>query len=327
MIFSSGENSLSHFVCNALNIKIEDCQSYWSKYSKCVEHALNAARNDAVSALKRSFLKGKPKLSCTNKFEVLTLLFYVLLDYWKAKGESGKETMTLKEILQMRKNSTSIYFDFIEYFVSAVVGKMKYKNHCCEKLLSSFTTVSDEALAILIFENNIATWNNMASKNITKNSGVTRKYTNGGSSQGDIASSQRFQGWSCRGMVRFNKLYNQVELDQKSNHAKLFEENFQEYYKNGEVNGKIKKTDQPLFEFVRIRHSLWNEPVELNMGVLVGSVTVSNEIHPIHCSSNDTHKSDAENEDKEYADSEEDEDPFNTKQHQMINKGIILEEV
>ena len=88
--------------------------------------------------------------------------------------------MTLSEILKMRTDTTNIYFDFIEYFVSSVVRKHHYKDNRCNKLLSEFTTVSDEALAILIFENNIETWKDMASKNITKNSNVSHKYTNGG---------------------------------------------------------------------------------------------------------------------------------------------------
>ena len=59
MIFSNHENSLNFIVCEALNIQINDQQSYWAKYASCVEKSLKAARNDAVSAVKKSFLKGK----------------------------------------------------------------------------------------------------------------------------------------------------------------------------------------------------------------------------------------------------------------------------
>ena len=61
----------------------------------------------------------------------------------------------------------------------------------CEKLISEFSTVSDEALAILILENNIDTWKDMIEKNITKNSTVAKKYTNCGTSKGSVASSCR----------------------------------------------------------------------------------------------------------------------------------------
>src|SRR5687767_2141263 len=100
----------------------------------------------------------------------------------------------------LRKDSTNMYFEFVEYFVSSVVGRNHYKFHRCNKLLSEFPTVSDEALAILIYENNIDTWKHMSIKKITKNSDVTRKYRNGGSSQGEVASLQRYQGRSTDGM-------------------------------------------------------------------------------------------------------------------------------
>ena len=58
--------------------------------------------------------------------------------------------MRLSDILQLRNDTTNKYFEFIEHFVSSVAGKIYFKNNQCEQLLSDFTTVSDEALAILI---------------------------------------------------------------------------------------------------------------------------------------------------------------------------------
>ena len=83
--------------------------------------------------------------------------------------------MTLSDILQLRNDTTGNYFEFIEPFISSVVGKIYFKNNQCDQLLSDFTTVSDEALAILIYENNVETWKDMVDKNITKNSKVTKK--------------------------------------------------------------------------------------------------------------------------------------------------------
>ena len=76
--------------------------------------------------------------------------------------------MTVNEILKMRKDTSSLYFNFIEYFVSSVVGKTHYKLYKCDELLSKFTTVSDEVLAILIYKNNLDTWKDMAYRKITK---------------------------------------------------------------------------------------------------------------------------------------------------------------
>lgn len=76
--------------------------------------------------------------------------------------------------MEMRQDTTCLYFDFIEYFASSVVGKNYCKYHSCNKLFSEFTSVSDEAMTILIFDNNIDIWKDMSEKNITKNSNVVR---------------------------------------------------------------------------------------------------------------------------------------------------------
>ena len=55
MIFSMQEQSLSYLVCHNLNIKVEHHQIFWSKYSKFVEEAVNAERNNAVQAVKKHF--------------------------------------------------------------------------------------------------------------------------------------------------------------------------------------------------------------------------------------------------------------------------------
>ena len=111
----------------------------------------------------------------------------------------------------------------------------------CEKKISEFTTVSDEALAILIFENNLDTWKDMSEKNITKNSSVAKKYTNGGTSKGAVTSSRRYQGWSSNGLKRFNELFDLVKENCESNCANDFEESFLLFCINGGVNGKVKK--------------------------------------------------------------------------------------
>ena len=82
MIFSSEENSLTHFVCMALNITIEDQWSYWSKYAGFIEKAVNAARNDAVSAVKKSFLKGKPNCLCYKLYKSVLTILSIVFKAW-----------------------------------------------------------------------------------------------------------------------------------------------------------------------------------------------------------------------------------------------------
>ena len=78
-------------------------------------------------------------------------------------------------------------------------------------------------MAILIYENNVETWKDMVDKNITKNSKVTKKYTNGRSSNGLTASTCQYQGWSSNGMKRFNKLFDMVKADRSSENALIYE--------------------------------------------------------------------------------------------------------
>ena len=63
MMFTNHNQSLNYLVCHKLNISQEQHKTFWLKYSKFVETALNAARNDAVQAVKKSFLKGNVNLS------------------------------------------------------------------------------------------------------------------------------------------------------------------------------------------------------------------------------------------------------------------------
>ena len=114
-------------------------------------------------------------------------------------------------------------------------------------------------MAILIYENNLDTWRDMVEKEITKNSSIVKKFTNGGSSKGEVASSHQYQGWSSNGIKHFNELFDLVKCDRKMENAKASEESFQDSCITGGVIGKSKKAMVPLFEQVQIHHKLWEE--------------------------------------------------------------------
>ena len=144
----------------------------------------------------------------------MTPITYTLpLDFVKAcKGiENVREALNLQKIMQMHSENNFMYYDFISYFVSAVIGKMDYKKKCCSNVLSIYATVCDEAFAILSFENNFDTWMDMGVRGDTKMSKVPCKYTNGGKSQHKVATSQHNKGWSNEGLHRFNVLFDLVQ--------------------------------------------------------------------------------------------------------------------
>ena len=59
MVYDTRKNTICQRVCNHLNMAEAGRVSFWSTYSPCVEAAIRVARNDAVQAMKNSFLGGK----------------------------------------------------------------------------------------------------------------------------------------------------------------------------------------------------------------------------------------------------------------------------
>ena len=59
LLYDTKKNSICQKVCTHLNMAEAGKASFWSKYSPCVESAIRIARNDAIQAMKNSFLGGK----------------------------------------------------------------------------------------------------------------------------------------------------------------------------------------------------------------------------------------------------------------------------
>lgn len=252
----------------------------------------------------------------------------MIQDFCNAPKEVAEVTFTLSKILELRKDTSKVYFAFIEYFVSGVVGKNVYKKNKCDKLLSQFTSVSNEALAILIFENNVDTWNDMAQNKITKNSNVYQKYTNGGSSKAAVGSSRRYHGWSTDGLKRFNELFDIVKTDRLSPNAKVFEESFRAFCINGGMSGKTKKPSKPLCEYIEVRHELWDESEHHGASKIAANTMLN--LQQVQCRKQDIMdiEEDEEEEDinNKNNDLEEDEDPhpYNTQSKNMTVRSAAV---
>ena len=168
------------------------------------------------------------------------------------------KNVKLDQIMQLHQSENFAYFDFVEFFVSSVIGKACFKQNCCDNLLSQYATISDEAFAILIFENNLDAWIDMGVRKDTSGTEVPRKYTNGGRSKGEMASSQHNKGWSEQGLKRFNELFDKVKENRATPEAVIFEERFRAYCEDEASSKKkrIKEFEQELFV---IRHKLFSE--------------------------------------------------------------------
>ena len=59
MLYSTKKSSICQKVCNHLNMAEEGRVKLWSTYSTCVESAIRVGRNDAIQAMKITFLGGE----------------------------------------------------------------------------------------------------------------------------------------------------------------------------------------------------------------------------------------------------------------------------
>ena len=126
--------------------------------------------------------------------------------------------------------------DFYKYFVPSVVGKNKFKAHmeAPGNIDSVMCTVSDEACALLLLENNYDRWtdvhkNKMEGSTLTDpalehsddkrkrkwESNVSPKYTDGGIIYTD-SRTKSHKGWKDAGIQRFNQLCGWVQDNRKS---------------------------------------------------------------------------------------------------------------
>ena len=179
--------------------------------------------------------------------------------------------LKLKPILAMRKSSKgghkiTEYYDFVQHFLSVVVGKRTYAKKCHVERISTFVTPSDEALAILLYENSYDRWIDMAKKRNTKKSTILPKYTNGGESTGVTGSSKKYGGWSLDGIERFNELYDLVKANCESDKAKgyPFEEAFCIYSLelfNDNASNKRKRddADDSPVRTISVKNDLWSD--------------------------------------------------------------------
>jgi hypothetical protein len=96
----------------------------------------------------------------------------------------------------------------------------------------------DEAMALLLYENNYTRWLEMAEHNDNKEHKVMAitKYTSGKGKGG----SRRYEGWTEAGRQRMNELYGMVRADCADNRG--WEEEYMEEHKKKKNNKRSSTT-------------------------------------------------------------------------------------
>ena len=130
--------------------------------------------------------------------------------------------------------SNLTYF-FCEYFFKCIVGSKTWKKEITNKKLSQIMSVSDEALAYLIYENNKIVWMRMIETKNTKKTDVKTKYT--AERGGNVLNN----GWSREGLLRFNTYVKWVKDERKLQKRKEYECKFLLYKQNTITNMELEK--------------------------------------------------------------------------------------
>jgi hypothetical protein len=121
----------------------------------------------------------------------------------------------LEEIAKLRHADFKVWSFFCEEFLPCVVGKSKWNHGCASSLMSTFVTVTDEALTLLLLENSWDTWHQTESKSYTRNKEdlLQSKWTVAAKAVG------RFGGWKEDGLERFNDLVKEVRKNRLEGNA------------------------------------------------------------------------------------------------------------
>jgi hypothetical protein len=152
-------------------------------------------------------------------------------------GETGVGvTLELDDLLQFgATNRNGAYRFFLIHFLPCVVGRIRHRLNAHSVFTSDLCTVSTEAFALVVLENN---WEYWKAKLKAKTEGVDmpldaqlQKYTNrpaGGERRerdGQVGSG----GWSVDGVLRFVELTRLVERDRRDERRMKLEKEVMEY--------------------------------------------------------------------------------------------------
>ena len=131
--------------------------------------------------------------------------------------------------LQQGRKDAKVYSVFFEQFMPCVTKKTVFQRQVLVATNdSTLCTVSDEAFALLLLENNYDRWVDIyrlqkgevtpkrGQKRREFESDVPTKYTKGGIVYNQTEKKEDPKGWSSEGIKRFNELFDSVKQDRKA---------------------------------------------------------------------------------------------------------------
>lgn len=190
-------------ILGKLNINVKNMnkkgQDMWSKVMPMVKSEYQIIRSSVTQAMKKNFSKEKNIINLS--------------------------------AIEMGRQNTCVYKTFCEKYIPCVIGKIKFKNHCYSRKLSEYCSVSDEAMAILIYSNNFDLWtHNMGKLNKDKGYKTIREDDDIKKSKAPlqkyfVSKNGRGHTYSQDGFKYFNEMCSKIMAD-RQNLGNRFDENF-----------------------------------------------------------------------------------------------------
>ena len=144
----------------------------------------------------------------------------------------------LEQIMELRdyseKTGEYAFFYFADKFLDGVAGRKAYKKNKTWALISDTVTISDEAFALLVLENNWDKWQKQYQAN--RAVPMNGKYTT------TWGGAKKFEGWPLQATKCYNELYIRVKKDRRNETALEVEQQFlQDQQENESRNPKKSK--------------------------------------------------------------------------------------
>ena len=147
--------------------------AFWKTYVPNIKDGLVRYRSNVTADAKKMYIKGlfiffaikllefKPVISRPGNHLILFIARKGTLDAKEIYGsvDDLHSLCATDDLLQIRDAGNEDAFKaFVTIILPPIVRKIRFRNHKCNKPLSKYVTVPDEAFALLILENNYLKW-------------------------------------------------------------------------------------------------------------------------------------------------------------------------
>jgi hypothetical protein len=153
-------------------------------------------------------------------------------DKYQEQSDSGElqpRFFQLKDLQSMREGPSAIFESIVLNFYPFVCGRREYKRRCRCESISKIASTSDEAMILLVLENNFAYWSQIAravhaGEDVGKRKMISwpiqPKWTH--------TRNNNNMEWTREGRLRFIEIQKLVSGERKSEAGRMMEEHMME---------------------------------------------------------------------------------------------------